>query len=92
MKHIQSIVGALLYYARPLDNTLLPALNDIEMHQSKPTRAIQQKCTRLLNYVATFPSVILRYHASNMHLHIDSDAAYFVALKAKSRIAGLYYF
>ena len=34
----------------------------------------------------------LRYHASNMHLHIDSDAAYLVAPKARSRIAGFYYF
>ena len=28
-KRIQSIVGALLYYARSIDNTILPALNDI---------------------------------------------------------------
>ena len=40
----------------------------------------------------TFPNVTLRYHASNMHLHVDSDAAYLVAPKARSRIAGFYYF
>jgi len=35
-KNIQSIVGALLYYGRSIDNTILPALNDIFMFQSKP--------------------------------------------------------
>ena len=62
------------------------------MFQSKPTEKIKAKCNRLLDYVATFPSVILRFHASNMHLHVDSDAAYLIAPKAKSRVAGFYYF
>ena len=91
-KRIQSIVGALLYYARSIDNTILPALNDISMFQSKPTQKIKDKCDRLLNYVATYPNVVLRYYASNMQLHVDSDAAYLVAPKARSRIAGFYYF
>ena len=39
---IQSIVGALLYYARAIDNTILTALNDIAATQSKPT----EKCGR----------------------------------------------
>ena len=34
----------------------------------------------------------LRFHASDMQLHIDSDAAYLVAPKARSRVAGVYYF
>jgi hypothetical protein len=41
--HIQSIVGALLYYGRALDNTILPALDDIAMFQSKPTEKNQSK-------------------------------------------------
>ena len=91
-KKVQSIVGALLYYGRALDNTILPALNDIAMFQSCPTKYTMNKCKRLLDYVSTFPAVTLRYHHSDMHLHIDSDAAYLIAPKAKSRIAGFYYF
>ena len=91
-KRVQSIVGALLYYGRSLDNTILPALNDIAMYQACPTQYTMKKCKRLLDYVATFPNVTLRYHASDMQLHIDSDAAYLIAPKAKSRIAGFYYF
>ena len=88
---VQSIVGSLLYYARAIDNTILPALNTIGSEQSKPTNQTMKKCHRLLDYVATFPNVYLRFCASDMVLHIDSDAAYLVAPEAKSRIAGFYH-
>ena len=29
IKHIQQVVGSFLYYARAIDNTIHPALNDI---------------------------------------------------------------
>ena len=29
IKYVQSVVGSLLYYARAIDSTILPALNDI---------------------------------------------------------------
>ena len=53
---------------------------------------IRDKCQRLLDYFATYSHVSLRYHRSNMQLHVDSDAAYLVAPKARSRVAGFYYF
>jgi len=90
--YIQQIVGSLLYYARALDNTILTALNDISSQQSNPTETTLKKCRRLLDYVATYKNTFLRYHASDMILHVDSDAAYLVAPNAKSRIAGFYYF
>ena len=37
-KLIQSTVGAFLYYSRAMDPTILPALNDISIQQSKPTK------------------------------------------------------
>ena len=40
--------------------------------------------------VATYPNAFIRYHASNMILTVDSDAAYLVLPKARSRIAGFY--
>ena len=43
-----------------------------------------------MDYMATFPNVFLRFHASNMILNVDSDAAYLVAPKARSRIAGYF--
>lgn len=92
VQRVQSIVGSLLYYARAIDNTLLPALNEIAAYQSKPTQNIKKKCDRLLNYISTYPNVVIRYHASNMQLSIDSYAAYLVAPKTRSCVAGFYYF
>ena len=37
IKRIQSIIGSLLYYGRSIDNTILPALNSIAIHQATPT-------------------------------------------------------
>ena len=90
-QHLQSIVGILLYYGRALDYSVLPALNDIAKDQSKPTVKTMIKARRVLDYVATYPTAYLRFHASNMILHVDSDAAYLIAPKAKSRVAGFYY-
>ena len=90
-RHLQSIVGTLLYYGRSLDYSILPALNDISRDQSKPTHDTMTRAKRVLDYCATYPNVYIRYHASPMVLSIDSDAAYLVAPEARSRIAGYFY-
>ena len=87
---IQGIVGSLLYYARAIDNTLLPALNTIAASQSSPTLATKSACHHLLDFCASHQNVFVRFFASNMVLGIDSDAAYLVAPKARSRIAGYF--
>ena len=46
---------------------------------------------RLLDYVSTYPQAYLCYYASDMILHIDSDAAYLVASQSKARIDGSYH-
>ena len=44
-----------------------------------------------MDYLHTHPGVKLRFFASDMQLHIDSDDAYLVAPKAKSWVAGYLY-
>ena len=44
IKHIQSIVGYFLYYARALDCTMLPGLNEISCTQAKPTKHVEDEC------------------------------------------------
>ena len=44
-----------------------------------------------MDYLNTYPDAYIRYHASDMVLYVNSDAAYLVAPKARSRIAGYYY-
>ena len=56
------------------------------MFQLKPTEKACEKCSRLFNYIVTFPNVILRYQNINMHLYVDSVAVYLVVSKALSQI------
>ena len=88
---IQSIVGALLYYTRAVDPSMYPALNEVSLRQATPTKYTLQQCTQLLDYVATHPNATIRYHASDMILNVDSDAAYLVLPRARSRLAGHFF-
>ena len=90
-RHIQRIVGQFLFYARAVDNTIHTSVNDLGSSQAKPTKKTNDESIMLMDYLHTHPNAKIRYHASDMQLHIDSDAAYLVAPKAKSRIAGYFY-
>ena len=63
---IQQIMGSFLYYGIALDNTILVALNDISLEQSKSTFNTSKKITKLLNHLATHPEAVIKYHASGM--------------------------
>eukprot|EP00957_Ditylum_brightwellii_P027457 2075572-Ditylum_brightwellii.AAC.1 len=41
--------------------------------------------------MATYPDAVVRFHASDMILHIHSDAAYMVLPGARSRAGGYFY-
>ena len=90
-KYIQQVVGSFLYYAYAIDNTIITALNEIALMQAIPTKNTRQKVKMLLQYLATYPNTRIRFYASDMLLYVDSDAAYLIAGKAKSRIAGCFY-
>ena len=89
---VQAILGSLLYYARAIEHTMLPALNELSTEQASPTNKTLKKLEHLVEYVVTHPDATIRYRASNMVMNVDSDAAYLVLPKAKSRIAGYCYF
>mmetsp|Transcript_13683 Transcript_13683/g.16644 ORF Transcript_13683/g.16644 Transcript_13683/m.16644 type:complete len:132 (+) Transcript_13683:573-968(+) len=44
-----------------------------------------------MNFLPTHPNGIVRYHASDIVLHVDTDAAYLVLSNAKSRITVNFY-
>jgi hypothetical protein len=88
---IQKIVGTLLYYARAVDSTMLLALGTIASKQAKGTEQTAAAVVHLLNYCATHPEAIIRYYASEMTLHVDSDASYLSMPQARSRAGGYYY-
>ena len=47
--------------------------------------------THFLDYAATNPSAIIQYKASDMILHIESDASYLSEPRASSHTGGHYY-
>eukprot|EP00804_Cyclotella_cryptica_P004178 CCRYP_014547-RA/>CCRYP_014547-RA protein AED:0.45 eAED:0.45 QI:0/-1/0/1/-1/1/1/0/144 len=59
-KRIQQIVGALLYYARAVDNTILLSLSAIAREQAHPTQLTQKCCRQLLDYCASHPDAVVR--------------------------------
>lgn len=91
IKRIQQIVGTFQYYARAVDVTMQVTLGTIATQQSKATTATNKAMNQFLDYSATHPDAVLRYHASDMILKIHSDASYLSAPKARSRAGGHFY-
>ena len=92
IKRIQSINRTFLYYVRAVDPCMLPAINEISSQHANPTEETNAKAQMLMDYAHTYPDATIRYHASNMQLYMDSDAAYLVLTKAHSRDTGHFYF
>ena len=76
IKHVQDIVGTLLYFGRAVDPIIVTALSGFASSQSKGTEAVLRACHQLLDYVATHPNAAIRYHASEMILALDTDTSY----------------
>jgi hypothetical protein len=88
--NIQKATGSVLYYARAVDPNVLMPLNDIATEQTKATEKTQAATNQLLDYLATHPDATIRYHASDMVLHIPRDASYLLVSNARSRLGGLF--
>jgi len=74
-----------------VDMTLLVTLSTIASQQSKATVDTIKATTQLLNYFATHPNATVRFTASDMVLHIVSDASYLSASGARSRLGGYFF-
>ena len=88
---VQQIIGTLLYYSIVVDPTILAALGSISAQESKGTEQTYADTLWLLNYAATHPDAKIRHTASDMVLHIHSDASYLSEPRARSRAGGHYF-
>jgi hypothetical protein len=70
---------------------MLVALGTIASNKSKGTHTTTQALTQLLNYAAAHPDATAIYTASDMYLHIHSDASYLSEAKARSRAGGTFF-
>jgi hypothetical protein len=87
--NIQKVTGSVLYYARAVDPTVLMHLNDISTEQTKATEKTQAATKQLFDYLATHPDATIRYHVSDMILHIHSDASCLSVSNARSHLGGI---
>ena len=73
---VHHIVGNLLYYSIAVDPTMIAILDSIYAQQAKVTEQTYVDTLWLLNYSAMHHDATIRYTASDMVLHIHSDASY----------------
>jgi hypothetical protein len=59
-------------------------INVLASEQSNAIEVTAGKVIKLLNYCNTHPETKIRYHASDMILHIHSDASYLSENESKS--------
>jgi len=90
-KFIQQVNGTLLYLARAVDATILPALSSLAAQQAAPTETTLKRAKQLLDYMATQDDAVLTYRASDMILAVHSDAGYLNEPKARSRAGGIFF-
>jgi hypothetical protein len=69
---------------------MLAAIGMLAVQQAKVTQHTRCGITHLLNYSATHPDTIIQFIASDMILHVESDASYLSKPKAWSQVAGYY--
>ena len=71
---MQQIGGTFLYYSN-VDYCILTALNEISSEQSAPTIDTNDSANWLMDYLHTYPNIIIRFHASDVILKTSVDAA-----------------
>jgi hypothetical protein len=89
---VQQVVDTLLYYSLAVGPTMLVTLGSIAAAQSTATSSTYAATVWLLNYATSHPDATIRYVASDMILHIHSDASYLSEKKARTSRAGGHYF
>ena len=55
------------------------------------TKKLAEDVTHILNFAATHPNSKIQYHASDMVLHVGSDASDLSVSQIRSRVGGYHY-
>ena len=74
-----------MYYERAVDPTMLEALGSITAQKANSTEQTMQIVKQFLDYAATHPDAIIKYHASDMVLVGHIDAFYIYKTKSRRR-------
>jgi hypothetical protein len=90
-QRVEEVIGVFLFYAQAIDNTMLPALSSIASRQATASEDTNIAIDKFLNYAASHPDAEIRFSASDMCLHVETDASYLSETKARSRFSGYHY-
>ena len=90
VKIIECTIGKFLCYARGVYNMCLVSLIKMST-RNYPTEQYEKNLHQLLYYTATNPNSVVIFHASDMILRADTDAAYLNKPKARSFAVGYIY-
>ena len=90
-KRLQKIVGACLWYAMCVDYTMLAAVNKIAINLGAPTLKHMEQAEHMLAYAHFHPNAALVLRASDMSLHVHSDASFHSESEGRSRLAGFFF-
>ena len=77
-----------MYYARAVDQNMIPSLGSIAAQQANPTEQSIQKVEQLLDYAGTHPDTVITYQVSVMLLAGHKDNSYLSETKSRSREGG----
>ena len=64
IKHVQDILGALIFYEQAVDNKVLADLNNIDTQQSEAAENTNEFIDHLIDYLATYTKDVIVYRAS----------------------------
>jgi hypothetical protein len=88
---LQKVICLFLFYGRAVDCTMLVTLGTLASQQANGTQATEKSIAQLLNYAAAHLDATVRYVASDMYLHIHSDASYLSEADVRSRVGGTFF-
>jgi hypothetical protein len=89
IKRLQSILGALLHYARMVDPTMLCTVN--KLASSLQSESTEAAANHLLDYASCYPNATITFQPSDMSLQVHSDASYLSETKGRSRAGGYFF-
>lgn len=85
-KFLQKFVGEILWYSNAVAHDILTAVSKLSSHQSNPTpQTFPLTVERIQGYLKTYGNHKIQFQASDMVLHIMSDASFDADPQSKSR-------
>ena len=84
------MVVRVLYFARGVDIKVIISLSPISSEQYTATEKTEAKVKQILDYLATNPATVIRFHVSDMILNIQLGASYLSVTRDQRLFSGHY--